>query len=204
MVAGPRSPRKTLVCLRAGDARIARSGRLRSIAYPTRDACNPTAAGSIHNKVRRDSLRAFSRPQRKSFLISCHGNPQRVSSVDQVKQVERRVRSRIHSGGGALAAPDIVALRTVVSSGDGHCCSNEKEESMHNQRLMTIAGRQRRHLVRDLLVTAAGAMLMLFYISAFTSAIQPSELVRQAEPQTVEPAPRIAVVTVVDAGRQAA
>jgi hypothetical protein len=75
---------------------------------------------------------------------------------------------------------------------------------MHNQRLMTIAGRQRRHLVRDLLVTTAGAMLMLFYISAFTSAFQPRELVRQAEPQTVEPAPRIAVVTVVDAGRQAA
>lgn len=72
---------------------------------------------------------------------------------------------------------------------------------MHDQRLMTIAGRQRRHLVRDILVTAAGAMLMIFYFSAFTSAVQPRELVRKVEPHTVEPAPRIALV---DAGRQAA
>jgi hypothetical protein len=66
---------------------------------------------------------------------------------------------------------------------------------MHNQRLMTIAGRQRSHLVRDLLVAAAGAMLMAFYISAFTSAMQPRELVHEGEQQT-EPAPRIAHVDV--------
>lgn len=64
---------------------------------------------------------------------------------------------------------------------------------MHAHRLMAIASRQRGHLVRDLLVTAAGAVLMAFYISAFTSAIQPRELASEEEPQAVEPAPRIAL-----------
>lgn len=68
---------------------------------------------------------------------------------------------------------------------------------MHTQRLMTIAGRQRSHLVRDLLVATAGAMLMAFYISAFTSAMQPRELVREVE-QTTEPA-RIAHINVTPA-----
>jgi hypothetical protein len=72
---------------------------------------------------------------------------------------------------------------------------------LHNQRLMTIAGRQRSHLVPDLLVATAGVVLMVFYISAFTSAMRPSELVREIEPQTIAPAPRIALV---DVGRQAA
>lgn len=63
---------------------------------------------------------------------------------------------------------------------------------MNEQRLMTIAVRQRGHLVRDLLVATAGAALMVFYFSAFTSAMQPSELAREAGPQTIEPAPRIA------------
>jgi hypothetical protein len=67
---------------------------------------------------------------------------------------------------------------------------------MHDQRLMTIAVRQRSHLVRDLLVAAAGAMLIVFYFSAFTNAMQPSEMVREAEPQRVEAEPRIALVDV--------
>ncbi len=71
---------------------------------------------------------------------------------------------------------------------------------MHDQRLMTIAVRQRSHLVRDLLVAAAGAVLMVFYFSVFTTAMQLGGLVREAEPQTNEPAPRIAVV---DVGPQA-
>jgi hypothetical protein len=67
---------------------------------------------------------------------------------------------------------------------------------MHDQRLMTIAVRQRSHLVRDLLVAAAGAVLMVFYFSVFTSAMQLGDLVRKAKPQTIEPAPRIAVTHV--------
>jgi hypothetical protein len=70
---------------------------------------------------------------------------------------------------------------------------------MHAQRLTTIAGRQRSHLIRDVLVATAGAMLMAFYISAFTSAMQPRELVRELEPQTTEPAPRIAHLDVTPA-----
>ena len=72
---------------------------------------------------------------------------------------------------------------------------------MHDQRLTTIAVRQRSHLVRDLLVAAAGAVLIVFYFSAFASAMQLRELVREEEPQTVEPEPRIALV---EAERQAA
>jgi hypothetical protein len=70
---------------------------------------------------------------------------------------------------------------------------------MHDQRLMTIAVRQRSHLVRDLLVAAAGAMIIVFYFSAFTSAMQPGELVREAEPAapaTIEAEPSIALVGV--------
>jgi hypothetical protein len=67
---------------------------------------------------------------------------------------------------------------------------------MHDQRLMTIAVRQRSHLVRDLLVAAAGAMLIVFYFSAFTNAMQPSEVVRESEPQRVAAEPRIALIDV--------
>ncbi|HWN71426.1 MAG TPA: hypothetical protein VNM90_27495 [Haliangium sp.] len=65
---------------------------------------------------------------------------------------------------------------------------------MHDHRLTTIALRQRSHLVRDLLVAAAGAVLIVFYFSAFASAMQLRELVRDEEPKTVGPKPRIALV----------
>lgn len=64
---------------------------------------------------------------------------------------------------------------------------------MHHQRLMNIAVRQRTHLVRDLLVAAAGAVIMAFYISAFTSVVKSPELARKNAPQMIEPAPRIAL-----------
>lgn len=67
---------------------------------------------------------------------------------------------------------------------------------MHDQRLTTIAVRQRSHLVRDLLVAAAGAVLIVFYFSAFTNAMHPGELVREAEPPAIEAEPTIALVDV--------
>jgi hypothetical protein len=61
---------------------------------------------------------------------------------------------------------------------------------------MAVAVRQRHYLVRDFLVAAAGAALMVFYISAFTSAMQSTEVVQQAEIQIDdEGPPRIALQT---------
>jgi hypothetical protein len=62
---------------------------------------------------------------------------------------------------------------------------------MHVHRLTTIAVRQRRHLVRDLLVATAGAVLMTFYISVFTSAMQTTSVAREA---AAEPEPTVALV----------
>lgn len=61
---------------------------------------------------------------------------------------------------------------------------------MHIHRLTTIAVRQRSHLVRDLLVGAAGAVLIAFYVSAFTSAMQTRSVAQRA---ATEPQPSIAL-----------
>jgi hypothetical protein len=75
--------------------------------------------------------------------------------------------------------------------GDGHCRFMLEEEIMHVHRLTTIAVRQRNHLVRDLLVATAGAVLMAFYISAFSGAMQAENVASKA---TTEQEPRIALV----------
>lgn len=62
---------------------------------------------------------------------------------------------------------------------------------MHVHRLTTVAVRQRNHLVRDLLVATAGAVLMTFYISAFTSAMETPSVAQKA---AAEPQPSIALV----------
>jgi hypothetical protein len=62
---------------------------------------------------------------------------------------------------------------------------------MHVHRLTTVAVRQRSHLVRDLLVATAGAALMAFYISVFTSAMQTTSVAKKA---AAEPEPSIALV----------
>lgn len=62
---------------------------------------------------------------------------------------------------------------------------------MHVHRLTTVAVRQRSHLMRDLMVATAGAGLMAFYISVFTSAMQTTSVAREA---AAEPEPSIALV----------
>ena len=62
---------------------------------------------------------------------------------------------------------------------------------MHVHRLTTIAVRQRRHLVRDLLVGTAGAVLIAFYVSAFGSAMNTQSVAQKA---VAEPQPKIALV----------
>lgn len=62
---------------------------------------------------------------------------------------------------------------------------------MHVHRLTTIAVRQRSHLVRDFLVATAGAVLMAFYISAFSSAMHTTNVASKA---AAEPQPSIALL----------
>lgn len=62
---------------------------------------------------------------------------------------------------------------------------------MHIHRLTTIAHRQRTHLVRDLLVATAGAVLMAFYISAFSGAMNTTNVASKAAGETQ---PKIAMI----------